>query len=402
MPSFADIICHMPVSPRRAFCWGLVWMLCGSTLWASDKAPQDDSPRPAHHRDDGFQNNYKPFGPTGALPFLKWQLAALRDGLPKPAQKPTPTVRPDLAFIHANAKAGAAMQPAITWIGHATLLAQLGGINVLTDPIFSERASPVSFAGPKRTQPPGLALDELPRIDAVVVSHNHYDHLDQGSVVALQQQRGGPPLFIVPLGNKAWVEMQGATRVVELDWWQSQRVGEVEVVLTPVQHWSGRGLTDRLKALWGGYALFAPDFHLFHAGDTGYSKDFSDIRERFAARQGAVGFDLALLPVGAYEPRWFMNTQHVNPSEAVQIHRDLKARQSVGMHWGTFSLTDESLDEPPRALAEARRAAGVPDEEFFVLAIGQTRKLPRRGADINSMRSDLTPTVTTAQTSSPP
>ena len=346
-------------------------------------AQMDAVAPPPHHREQGFQNNYISFEPKGLLALMQWQLAAARDGLPRPPQQPTPNVQPDLDFIHANARAGAAMQPAITWIGHATLLAQLGGINVLTDPVFSERASPLSFIGPRRAQPPGVALAQLPHIDAVVVSHNHYDHFDEASVVALQQQPGGAPLFIVPLGNRAWTEAKGATRVVELDWWQSQQVGQVEIVLTPVQHWSGRGLNDRMRTLWGGYALFAPDFHLFHAGDTGYSKDFRDIRERFAARQGEQGFDLALLPVGAYEPRWFMSTQHVNPGEAVMIHRDLRAKRSMGMHWGTFALTDESLDEPPRALAQARRDATLPDEEFFLMAIGETRKLPRRApADV--------------------
>jgi N-acyl-phosphatidylethanolamine-hydrolysing phospholipase D len=342
---------------------------------------------PPHHREGGFQNNHMAFEPKGVLTLMQWQWQSFRQGLPLPPQQPTPVVAPDLGFIHSNAKAGAAMQPALTWIGHATVLVQLGGINVLTDPIFSERASPVSFAGPRRAHAPGLTLAQLPRIDAVVVSHNHYDHFDEASVVALQQQSGGPPLFIVPLGNRAWTEGKGATRVVELDWWQSQKVGAVEIVFTPVQHWSGRSLTDRMRTLWGGYAMFAPDFHVFHAGDTGYSQDFRDIRERFAARQGEQGFDVALLPVGAYEPRWFMASQHINPVEAVQVHRDLRAKRSMGMHWGTFALTDESLDEPPRALAQARREAALPDDEFFVMAIGQTRKLPPRLASAAVVKS---------------
>jgi N-acyl-phosphatidylethanolamine-hydrolysing phospholipase D len=287
-------------------------------------------------------------------------------------------VPPDLAFIAANARAGAAMQPAATWIGHASVLVQLGGINVLTDPIFSERASPVSFAGPRRAQPPGLALAELPRVDVVLISHNHYDHCDITSLQALNAQPGGPPLFLAPLGLKAWLADNGITNAVELDWWQQHSVAGVDIVLTPVQHWSARSFTDRLKTLWGGYALFARDFQVFFAGDTGYSRDFADIRARFAARQGAHGFDLALIPVGAYEPRWFMAEQHVNPEEAVRIHRDLRARKSLGIHWGTFELTDEPLDEPPKALSRATAAAGVPEDEFGVAAIGQTLRLPRR------------------------
>ena len=159
------------------------------------------------------------------------------------------------------------------------------------------------------------------------------------------------------------------------------RSAPTEVVLTPVQHWSGRGLGDRMETLWGGYAVFAPDLHLFFSGDTGYSKDFADIRARFADRQRpdqGGGFDIALIAVGAYEPRWFMASQHVNPAEAVQIHLDLGAKQSVGVHWGTFELTDEALDEPPRALAQARRDKGLADDRFVVMAIGETRRLPRR------------------------
>ncbi len=281
--------------------------------------------------------------------------------------------------------AGAAMQPAATWIGHATVLAQFGGLNVLTDPIFSERASPLSFIGPRRHQPPGLALGELPHIDLVLISHNHYDHLDLPSVRALQAQAGGPPLFVVPLGVKPLLAGQGLTRVVELDWWQSTVLttprGHAEIVMTPVQHWSSRSLTDRMKTLWGGFAVFTPQFHFFHAGDTAYSKDFADIQRYFSERQSPLnggGFDLALLPIGAYAPRWFMQAQHVAPAEAVRIHTDLGAKRSLGIHWGTFELTDESLDEPPQRLADARRHQPLADDDFFVLALGATRKLPPR------------------------
>ncbi len=167
-------------------------------------------------------------------------------------------------------------------------------------------------------------------------------------------------------------------RVAELDWWQSVRIEGAEIVLTPSQHWSGRGLGDRMATLWGGYAVFAPDLHWFFTGDTAYSKDFVDIRERFAARQPDRGFDIALIAIGAYEPRWFMASQHVNPAEAVQIHLDVGARRSVGVHWGTFELSDEPLDAPPRDLAAARRTRGLAEDDFFVMAIGETRKLPRR------------------------
>jgi N-acyl-phosphatidylethanolamine-hydrolysing phospholipase D len=342
-----------------------------------------------HHRPGGFQNNYTEFEPKNFFTdvLLGWQLPSRLRGLPPAPAAAPPTVTPDLAFIRANAAAGVAMQPAITFVGHATVLAQIpaasGGVNVITDPMFSERASPFSFVGPRRFQPPGVGLAELPRVDVVLISHNHYDHLDEASVKALNAQAGGPPLFVVPLGIKPWLAERGITNAVELDWWDRHAVGGVEIVLTPAQHWSGRGLTDRLATLWGGFVVLSPHFHFFYSGDTGYSRDFQDIRRHFAARQTNAlggGFDMALLPVGTYEPRWFMGQQHINPAEAVTIHRDLAAKRSVGVHWGTFEMSDEALDQPPRDLAAARQAQGVSAEAFSVMAIGETRRLPRRAA----------------------
>ncbi|MDP3082358.1 MAG: MBL fold metallo-hydrolase [Rubrivivax sp.] len=351
---------------------GLVLAAC------SAPNPYYDGSR-SHHRPGGFQNNHRDFETKSLAELVRWRLAAYQANRPAPALAPTPRVAPDLEFLRANAAAGSAMQPALTWIGHASVLAQFGGLNLITDPMFSQRASPLSWIGPTRAQPPGVALAELPRIDIVMISHNHYDHLDVASVQALQAQNGGPPLFVVPLGLGPWLMARGITRVVELDWWQAHSVGAVELVLTPVRHWSGRGLTDRMATLWGGFAVFAPDFHLFFAGDTGYSPDFTDIRQRFAARQAeGGGFDIALLPVGAYAPRWFMADQHIDPTQAVQVHRDLGAKRSLGVHWGTFELTDESLDAPVAALAAARAQAGLAEADFFLLAIGQTRRLPRR------------------------
>jgi N-acyl-phosphatidylethanolamine-hydrolysing phospholipase D len=351
----------------------------GSSPASSGAAFTASAPSPSHHRGDRFQNNYLEFEPKGLGALLQWRIDAARQGVPKAAQAATPRVAPDLAFLRTNAVAGREMTPAVTWIGHASVLLQAGGVNVLTDPIFSERASPLSFLGPARHVAPGLALSELPHVDAVIVSHNHYDHLDADSIDALAAQPGGPPLFVVPLGLKAWLAERGVTNAVELDWWQGTRVGAVEIVLTPAQHWSGRGLADRMETLWGGYAIFAPDFHAFFAGDTAYSKDFADIHARFAVRHGAgLGFDVALLPIGAYEPRWFMSPQHVDPDEAVRIHLDLAVAQSIGIHWGTFQLTDEPLDEPPKALARALQTRGLGADAFTVLAIGQTRRFARR------------------------
>ncbi|AMO22959.1 MBL fold metallo-hydrolase [Ramlibacter solisilvae] len=344
-----------------------------------------DEARP-HHTAQGFRNNYIPQvdKPPGDL--LRWRLQAWREGLPPPPRAMPPVAPPELERLRANTRAlrsvGAAARavaPSVTWIGHATALLQCGGLNVLTDPIFSERASPLPLLGigPKRAQPPGIALPDLPPIDVVLISHNHYDHLDLASLEGLDERSGGQTLFLVPLGVKALLTQHGLRHVVELDWWQSHWHGGVEFHLVPVQHWSARGFGDRNHTLWGGWAVFAPDLRWYFAGDTGYTRDFADTRRRFASRAaGGPVFDLALLPIGAYEPRWFMSAQHMNPAEAVQAHRDLGARRSLGVHWGTFELTDEALDQPPRDLAAARSAAGIPEADFFVLAIGETRWLP--------------------------
>jgi N-acyl-phosphatidylethanolamine-hydrolysing phospholipase D len=368
---------------RAAVRWAAAALLCALAACTS-VSPYYDPAQP-HRTARGFENNYHRFEPKGLAAVLRWRLAAWRDGLPRPPRVATPQVAADLAFIHSNAQAGTGMQPAVTWIGHASVLAQLGGLNVLTDPIFSQRASPLAFVGPRRQVPPGVTLGDLPHIDVVLISHDHYDHLDAASIDALARQPGGAPLFVVPLGVARWFADRGIAGAIELDWWQSRTVagpmGAVEVALTPAQHWSGRGLADRKKTLWGGYAVFAPDCHLYYSGDSGYSPDFADIRARYAGRQRPAqggGFDLAILSIGAYEPRWFMREQHADPAEMVQIQRDLGAKRSLGVHWGTFQLSDESLDAPPPAYAAARRAAGLADDAAFVLAIGETRRLPRR------------------------
>jgi len=366
------------------------------TLSACAQAPQDGAGAAGpHHTKTGFRNNYiaqvdKPFGD-----FLRWRYQAWRDDLPPPPRQATPVAAPELARLQSNAAAyrsGNAGRgvPSVTWIGHATALVQADGLSVLTDPIFSERASPLGFLGPRRAQPPGIALEQLPPVDAVLISHNHYDHLDLDSLARLNERSNGATLFLVPLGNGRLLRGQGIRNVVELDWWEKHNLRGVEFQLTPLQHWSARGVGDRNQALWGGWAVFAPDLHWFFAGDSGYSRDFADIGTRVASRVGERGFDLALLPIGAYEPRWFMREQHVNPSEAVQAHRDLGARQSLGIHWGTFELTDEPLDQPPRALAAARAQAGLADDEFFLLAIGQTRWLAPRNRPA-SIRPDARP-----------
>lgn len=318
----------------------------------------------SHHTPEGFRNLYAEKHPGG---FWKWKREQWREGLPK---KPKdgyqfPLLRPDIALLNANRS-----DMTLTWIGHATLLLQMNGVNILTDPHFSERASPVDFAGPKRVVAVPLTIDELPSIDIIVISHNHYDHLDAASVIQLNQRAKGKTVFLVPLGIKAWFNARKVKNVVEMDWWQARDMLGLNIAFTPMQHWSKRTLTDTNQALWGGWLFTSDNYKFLFLADTGYSKDFQDIY----ARYGAV--DLAAIPIGHYEPRWFMKIQHVNPEESVRIMQDLRARQAVGVHWGTFDdLTDESLYDPPKGLATALDAANVPSEKFWVMQHGETRRL---------------------------
>jgi N-acyl-phosphatidylethanolamine-hydrolysing phospholipase D len=345
----------------------------------------------AHHTPEGFKNNYSDSIAKSLLDVAKWKYDAWRNDLPKPPKSPTPVSAPNLPLIQnypAQAASTSQDTPLVTWIGHATVLVQAGGLNVLTDPIFSERASPVSFVGPKRTQPPGVLLNDLPHVDAVLISHNHADHLDVKSVKSLNEKAkasGKSTFFLVPLGLKPWFADIGIENVIELDWWERHNLKNVEFYLTPVQHWSARGITDRSKTLWGGWAVFAPQFHWYFSGDTGYSKDFADTKARFATRHAdqSGGFDLALIPIGAYEPRSFMADEHVNPEQSVKIHQDLGAKRSIGIHWGTFALTDESLDQPPIELAAARQKAGLTEDAFSVMKIGETRLFSVRSNKAN-------------------
>jgi L-ascorbate metabolism protein UlaG (beta-lactamase superfamily) len=248
---------------------------------------------------------------------------------------------------------------ALSFIGHSSFLLRLPGLVVLTDPVFSGRASPLSWAGPQRARPPGLALDQLPPVDLVLVSHNHYDHMDLATLRWLAAR--GTRHAITTLGNAERLRQVGFGRVDELDWWDSAPAGPVQVTATPTRHFSRRGLTDGNRSLWAGFALRGPDGQVLFAGDSGAGSHWQAIADRLGPP------DLALLPIGAYEPRWLMAPVHMNPAEAVQAHHDLGARQSVGMHFGTFQLTDEAIDAPVRALA----GAGVP--AFTTLGFGETR-----------------------------
>lgn len=272
--------------------------------------------------------------------------------------------RPGAARRVPHDPAALAKNPSVTWIGHATFLVRMDGVTFLTDPIFSERASPVSFAGPARLVPPGVPLDALPHIDFVTVSHDHYDHADAASIAALAA-RGVH--FFVPLGLGQLVRDAGG-RATELDWWQDAAVGRITIHCVPAQHFSGRSLTDGDRRLWAGWVVTGPSKRFYHAGDTGYFDGFAAIRRRLGP------IDLAALPIGAYAPATIMQFVHMNPEEAIQAALDLQATTAIAMHYGTFDLTDEALDEPPRRFhAEATRRALEP-VAAWTLAIGETRE----------------------------
>lgn len=324
-------------------------------------APPEKREAP-HHAADGFTNP-QIAEPTGWSDFLKWQWNRLFKEVPGPEAYDFPVVRPATG----NFKDSRSVE-AVTWIGHATLLVRMGGANILTDPHFTRRASPVQWVGPERVVPPAMTLEALPPVDYVVISHDHYDSLDAPTIEALFERPDGERItFLVPLGMKAWFEALGITRVVELDWWESYEDGRITFTAVPAQHWSKRSLFSRNETLWAGWVAEAPDFRFYFSGDTGY---YAPLFEEIGARLGP--FDLAAIPIGGYEPRWFMKTKHVNPEEAVRIHQDVRAAQSVAVHWGTFILTDEPLDEPPARLREALAARGLPEDAFRVLRHGET------------------------------
>lgn len=254
-------------------------------------------------------------------------------------------------------------QTRITFINHTTFLIQTQGVNILTDPVYSERVSPFSFAGPKRMRPPGVKFEDLPKIDLVLLSHNHYDHLDVATVTRLKQSFD--PVFVVPLGVAKYLQQKDITRIEELDWWKNVSTVSLNITSIPAQHFSGRGFFDRDKTLWCGYTIGTKDTTICFLGDTGYNEQiFTTIPKRIG------DIDLAIVPIGAYKPLWFMSPVHCSPEEAVQIHLDLKARMSIASHFGTFPLGDDGEEDPVLDLARAREKFNIASEEFIPLKQG--------------------------------
>lgn len=253
-------------------------------------------------------------------------------------------------------------QVAVTWIGHATFVIQIAGLVVLTDPVWSRRIPGV----PGRLTPPGLPWSALPRVDAVLISHNHYDHLDAPTIRRLPRDT----TILVPANLGSWFRRRGFREVVELDWYESRRVGPIDFDFVPAHHWSRRSLTDTCRSLWGGWMLTAEDGRrIYFAGDTGYGHFFGEIAARYP------DIDLALMPVGAYEPAWFMQPVHLNPAEAVRACADLGAPRMATMHWGTFILSGEPLLAPTDWARQAWAEAGRPRADLWDLAVGESRVL---------------------------
>jgi L-ascorbate metabolism protein UlaG (beta-lactamase superfamily) len=282
----------------------------------------------------------------------------------------------DVAARHAPPLDGAAA--AVTFIGHSTFLIQTNAGNLITDPVYSRRAGPMNLMGPIRVRQPAIRFEDLPPISTILLSHNHYDHCDLATLRRLA--RRFDPLVVTPLGNARLVRAAGIRKVEELDWWQTTPNGAWPIALTPARHFSARTPFDKNRALWGGFVVTIDGRRIFFAGDTAYEPFFRDVRQRLGP------IDLALLPIGAYEPRWFMHVVHMNPAEAVQAHLELEASQSIAMHFGTFQLTTEGIDEPLRALERALREKGVAADRFRALEFGGSAWLESSGVLRFSMR----------------
>ncbi len=369
---------QLPMRPTLCLVTLALVMMTLAGCHTSDASRLQD--RPAHHTADGFRNLYIDPIEKGPFTFIKMKYFGDEPFADHEAEAyQVPIADPRFERI---AKPGVA--PQVTWLGHSTFLIQHQGLAILTDPILSDRASPVGFAGPQRLVEMPVAYEHLPNIDYVIISHNHYDHLDADTIAML----GDQPVYLVPLKLKQWFLDAGisADRVREFDWWDSLNAQDLTVTATPSQHWSARGLFDRHATLWAAWHIQIRDFGVWFGGDTGYNPvQFKQVGERWP------DIDLGLIPIGAYAPRWFMSQQHVDPDEAIKIHQDIGAKLSIGMHWGTFQLSAEPMMEPAQRIASAVESGIIPAESFITMAVGETRLLtpPVHLADAASYSSEV-------------
>jgi N-acyl-phosphatidylethanolamine-hydrolysing phospholipase D len=330
---------------------------------------------PHHHPAGGFRNPWPDATPAGAADILRWQAERRRNPrTPNPPRGHFPRATPAFATPRASGD-----EVTATWIGHSTVLLQIGGLNVLTDPMWSMRASPLWFTGPRRLTPPAVDFDALPPIDVILQSHNHYDHLDSRTVRRIAR-RHPDATWYAPLGLAPTLRRWGVRAVVERDWWQRAEHGQATIGCAPAQHFSARGLRDRNRTLWCSWTIEVAGRRVYFAGDTGLHPEFPDIAKRYGP------FDLVMLPVGAYEPRWFMRRVHMNPEDALEAYNALRSAQPsangapalLTIHWGTFRLTDEPADEPPERIRRLWGEAGLREEALWVMRHGETRRLGDR------------------------
>ncbi len=321
--------------------------------------PRHHGPRSKHFDGNRFHNPM-PIKEPGPGKLIKWQVSR-KPGHWEEWTESSPGPAPPRRVP------GKGMR--VTFVNHATVLIQTAGLNFLTDPIWSHRTSPVSWAGPSRVRAPGIRFKDLPPIHVVLISHNHYDHLDQETIERLHKKHD--PIFVVPMGNARLLRSWGIQRVWEINWWHYFALSRgVRVVSVPAQHFSGRGLCDRNATLWSGYVITGPGGPVYFAGDTGYGPHFQQIRQVYG------NLRLAILPIGASNPRWFMARIHISPAEAVRVHEILGARTSLAVHFGTFQLSDDAQKGPPLKLREAMARAGVSTRRFWVLGFGEGRDVP--------------------------
>jgi N-acyl-phosphatidylethanolamine-hydrolysing phospholipase D len=331
---------------------------------------------PSHHKPGGgFRNPWPGSVEHGLGGVLKWLVGRARNGTFGFRVRGTPPISLAPSPVAAQPDSG---ECRLTWIGHSTFLVQVGGLNVLTDPVFAERASPVRFAGPQRLAPPGLGIDSLPPIDLVLQSHDHYDHLDVDAIRVLAR-RSASTVWCAPLGVASRLRGLGVRRIAECDWLATaEPVSGARVACIPARHFSGRSLRERDATLWCGWTLSAGTRRVYFVGDSAFHPDFASIGER----EGP--FDAVLMPIGAYDPRWFMSAVHMNPEEAVAAFMALRSTHPAhpcvmaAMHWGTFVLSDEPVDEPPRRARVAWKSNGLDDDALWVFAPGETKVLEGR------------------------
>ena len=332
---------------------------------------QDQKMKLNHHTPEGFKNPWPGYEDRGLFDVLKWSVWDRIRGK-KPDKKDSydfPVFENNGKYLRTNTT-----ETTVTWIGHTSFLIQLDGVNILLDPVFSDRSSPVQWAGPKRYVKPGLRFEDLPEIDLVIISHDHYDHLDKNTI----EQLGNKPFYLIPLGVGDFFRGMKIDQFEEKDWGDSLTFNKLEIICTPAQHFSGRRGYDKDRTLWASWVIKGKSVTIYFGGDSGYFPGFVEIGEQYGP------FDMAILPIGAYLPRWFMSPMHMDPADAVQAYIDLKADIFIPSHWGTFDLADEPLDEPPQKLREAITDFDLDSTKFWIMQHGEYRIFKQDSSEIES------------------